>query len=341
MKKIRIGILSPSNIAFNRFLPSLTKSRYFDYAGLALADETEWFKSSGGLSDELAKLDGEKSKRFVEKFGGNIFDSYAEMLNAPDIDAVYIPLPPALHFEWAKKALEKGKHVLLEKPFTTKIADTKELIRIAKERNIALHENYMFEFHHQMKHLRTLIESDEFGEIRGYKLSFGFPRLSKTDFRYNESMGGGAVLDCGGYPVKLATLLLGEKARVVYARLDFTDEFEVDLFGSVVMENETGLTAHIMFGMDNAYQCQLEAWGSKQTIIAPRIFTAGSDVEPRIIVRSSTDETIVPLECDDQFLHSIEHFYNCINDNEARNGNYDKIIKQSQMIQHIVERAGR
>ncbi len=338
MNKIKIGILSPSNIAYNRFLPSLQKSINFEYIGLAVANCEEWKNEFETVSEEILKADLDKAKRFTDKFGGEIYQSYTDMIHDTNIDAVYIPLPPALHYEWAKKALIAGKHVLVEKPSTTKQDDTNELIELAKKKDLAFHENYMFVFHKQVNIIKSMISSEEFGQIRGYKMSFGFPRRDKSDFRYNASLGGGALLDCGGYPMKLASVLLGETAEVMYSKLNYTDEFEVNLFGTVVMENGNGITAQISFGMDNAYQCQLEAWGSKQTIIAPRIFTAGSDVEPPIIIRSSTDEEKIVLDTDDQFLHSIDHFYDCIKNENARVQNYKTISKQSELVEYVMKK---
>ena len=337
MKKIRIGIISPSNIAFNRFLPSLQKADSFQDMGVAAANQEEWF---GEPSPELLKAEEEKAEGFQEKYGGQIFSGYRSLLENPDIDAVYLPLPPALHYEWAMRALQSGKHVLVEKPSTTRFSDTQALVEEAQRRNLALHENYMFQYHSQIRTIREMIASGELGEIRAYRLSFGFPHRAATDFRYSKAMGGGALLDCGGYPVKLAALLLGDSARLVQSRLNYVPGCEVDLFGTAVMENEDGICAQISFGMDNAYQCQLEVWGSKITLIAPRVFTAGADVSPQLILRSSRDEKTVVLEKDDQFLHSIEQFEASIRNPDSRKQDMEGMRKQAGYIEAIREMEG-
>lgn len=336
MDKIKIGIISPSNIAFNRFLPSLMKSVNFEYAGLAIANSDEWFNPENeNISQKLLSDEKEKAEKFVDKFGGKIFYGYKELLNDSNIDAVYIPLPPNLHFKWAKEALLCGKHVLVEKPSTDSYEKSSELVELADMKGLALHENYMFTFHEQLNEIMKRMKECEFGEIRGYKLSFGFPRRSPDDFRYKKNLGGGALLDCGGYPIKLAAILLGDTAEIVYSKLNYTTEFDVDLFGSVIMKNSAGITAFISFGMDNAYQCQLEAWGSKETIIAPRIFTAGVDVEPTLIIKSSNDENNYLLNADDQFLHSIDYFYECVVNKEIRKNNYNQIKRQAGFISQV------
>ncbi|MBM6885151.1 Gfo/Idh/MocA family protein [Pseudoflavonifractor phocaeensis] len=286
---MRLGILGTSEIAFRRFLPALSKCPDITYAG-------------------VASRTPEKGKAFQETYGGCVYASYDALLADDTIDAVYVPLPPALHFEWGKKVLESGKHLLMEKPFTTRVQDTEALLKLAEEKGLTVHENYMFLYHGQLAKIKSLIADGTLGKIRLYRMSFGFPMRGQNDFRYKKELGGGALLDCGGYPVRLALELLGDKLQVVYSKLVQPEGFEVDLYGSAVMENEVGEVAQISFGMDNAYQCQLEIWGSKATLIAPRIFTAGDGVKPTLIIRTSFDESKLELDADDQFLHSIESF---------------------------------
>ncbi len=286
---MKLGILGTADIAFRRFLPALSKCPQITYAG-------------------VASRTPEKGLKFQENFGGKVYESYDALLADESIDAVYVPLPPALHFEWGKKVLNAGKHLFMEKPFTTKQSDTKQLLELPDQKGLKVHENYMFLYHSQLAKIKEMIADGSLGDIRLYKMSFGFPMRGQGDFRYNKELGGGALLDCGGYPVRLALELLGNTAKVVHSKLVQPNGFEVDLYGSAVMENDVGEVAQISFGMDNAYQCQLEVWGSKATLIAPRIFTAGDGIKPTLILRTSFDESKMELDADDQFLHSIEEF---------------------------------
>lgn len=313
---MKIGILGTADIAFRRFLPALQKCEAFTYAG-------------------VASRTPEKGKQFAEAFGGQVYNGYDALLADDSIEAVYVPLPPALHYEWGKKVLLSGKHLLMEKPFTTSLEQTQELLCLAEERGLAVHENYMFLYHSQLSYIKKLIASGELGDIRLYRMSFGFPKRAEGDFRYNKVLGGGALLDCGGYPVRLALELLGESARVTQAKLVQPAGYEVDLFGNAVLENDEGLCAQISFGMDNAYQCQLEVWGSKKTLIAPRIFTAGDGFAPTICLRSSQDETEEKLAADDQFLHSVQTFFAGIKNNQERDMANKNVMLQSRCVSKI------
>ena len=311
---MRLGILGTADIAFRRFLPALRKYPDIEYAG-------------------VASRTPEKGKPFTDSFGGIVYPSYDALLADGTIDAVYVPLPPALHYEWGKKALEARKHVLMEKPFTTSLTETEELLRLAEEKRLAVHENYMFLYHRQLGTVKELIADGTLGEIRLYRMSFGFPKRAETDFRYNKALGGGALLDCGGYPVRLALELLGDTARVVQASLTRPEGYEVDLYGSAVLENNAGQCAQISFGMDNAYQCQLEVWGSEATLIAPRIFTAGTDFAAQLIFRTSKEEKVISSISDDHFYHSIVHFAKACHAQASLNSN--AIQLQAELVEII------
>ena len=331
--KVRIGVLGASEIAFRRFVPAILRSDRFEFVGIAHVNEFEWCDNKRA-DQSIITAEREKANNFKKNFGGKIFESYNEMIYSDSIDAIYIPLPPALHFKWGEKALKAGKHILLEKPFTTCLSDTRKLIKIAKRKKLAVHENFAFAFHKQIDVISDLISKKEIGDVRLIKASFGFPYRGEKDFRYKKSLGGGALLDCGGYPLKLASILLGESGKVVCSQLSSAKEHDVDVYGSATLVNNDGLTAQISFGMDNAYRCELEIWGSDGFIIAPRVFTPPADMKPTIIVRKS-DEKIIEVCEDDQFQHSAELFADCIENTEICIRNYNEISKQSKLFEDM------
>lgn len=334
---LKIGVLCPSEIAFRRFLPAVLKSDKFEYFGVAHASSLEW---NGTPDDSVINAECEKAERFKEAYGGEVLHSYEELLDS-DVDAVYIPLPPALHYEWAERALKKGKHVLCEKPCTDSLSKTEALISLAKEKNLALYENYMFIYHSQIQQMIDEIEKKEIGGVRLYRIAFGFPFRSAADFRYKKALGGGALLDCGGYTLKLASLLLGETARVVCAGLNYTDDFDVDLYGSATMVNEAGVTAQLSFGMDNEYKCELEVWGSKGTLYTGRIFTAPAGFAPQLTKRIGGRDELIPLEEDDTFMKSINCFGSCIEDPAVRGDIYCQIKRQSGLVDDVFRLAAK
>ena len=341
---IRIGVICPSEIAFRRFMPALKKvEKKIQFAGIGYASPEEWFGELSNIPSEAIKEQQErertKSQSFVDCYGGKIFDGYQKLIESNIIDAIYLPLPPALHFKWAKIALENGKHVFLEKPSTTCLADTDKLVRIAKEKNLALHENYMFVFHDQLKALDDVVKSGEIGDVRLYRIGFGFPLRQKNDFRYNKVLGGGALLDAGGYTMKYANYLLGDTAKVVTAQVNNINGFEVEMYGSCTMMNDDGLTAQLAFGMDNDYKCEVEIWGSKGTITSNRILTAPEGFMPTYTIKKNQEIITRNLPADDAFLKSIQKFISCIDNDKIKEENYTVIRRQSSLVDEFMKKS--
>lgn len=330
---LRIGVICPSDIAFRRFLPSLKKVGEFEFAGVAIASPEEWFGNLDKVSvetiNELQTRERLKAQSIVDLFGGEIYDSYLDIVTAKEVDVIYLPLPPALHHKWAKKALLSGKHTLIEKPFTLSLKDTKELLDIAGKNNLAVHEDYMFIFHNQLQAINAIIQSSELGKVRHYRIQFGFPHRAANDFRYNRTLGGGALFDAGGYTIRYASLLLGETARITAAASYYENNCEVDIFGSATMMNAEGTVAQLSFGMDNNYKCLVEAWGSEGTLTTERVLTAPDGFVPDVIIRKGNEDDIRKLPSDEAFVKSLQHFAECINNTKLRIDNYKVIERQA------------
>lgn len=337
MDKIRIGIICPSEIAFRRFLPALKKaSDKFTFIGVAIASPQEWLGYLTNVSAEQVEQQLSKEYEKASTFGGKVFKGYEAVIKSEEIDAIYIPLPPALHYKWAKLALENRKHVFVEKPSTCYLKDTEELISKAESMGLALHENYMFVFHNQIKELNDIIAfGEQIGTPRLYRISFGFPRRALTDFRYNKKLGGGALLDAGGYTMRYATELLGSTARVTTAHVNYDLDFEVEIFGSATIVNDEGMTAQLAFGMDNDFRCDIEVWGSKGTITSGRIMTAPVGCVPNYTLKQNQEYTKHDFSEDDAFYKSIMRFAECVMDEGIRKQNYAILLKQEQMVQQF------
>ncbi len=341
---IRIGVIAPAEIAQRRFLPALHKCNHnIIFAGVAVCndDEREVEKFCKITVEQLKeKRDKQlmKAQKIIEVYGGKIYYGYSSMIMSREIDAIYIPLPPALHYKWAKDCLEHGKHVLLEKPFTTNEKYTLDLLKIAKQQKLAVIENYMFVYHEQVEAIKNMIQDNMLGTVRLYEAKFGFPKRPEGDFRYNRFLGGGALFDCGGYLIKSASIFLKENFEILYVLSNKTDDSEVDLYGSAAFRNAYGEVMHIAYGMDNAYQCEMSVWGSKAILRAERFFTAPPQLAPNIKISYSdgTVQEIAITPCD-TFRKSIEHFENCIENLKDREMAYKEIERQALYMERFVQ----
>lgn len=339
---VRIGVLCPAEIAYRRFMPALTGLDDVEFVGVGVNSLEERFGEHDTFEKEqIRRIEYGKSKaqKFVDEYGGQVFDSYQSVLECEMIDAVYIPLPPALHYKWAKKALEMGKHVLLEKPSTPSFAESLELVELARKHDLALQENYMFLYHKQLSEIDQILASGEIGEFRLARISFGFPMRAQDDFRYSKELGGGALLDAGGYTLRYATYLLGDTAHVTCSHLNYLPGFDVDMYGSGVVMNDQGDVVQISFGMDNNYKCELEIWGSKGCIFTGRILTAPKDYQPKVIVRKGNEGIEYSLSEDDTFKNSISRFVKSMESKDIREENYQQMIDQAKILDEFKRKA--
>lgn len=340
---MRIAVLCPSDIAFRRFMPSLMKVGHLSYAGIGISVPAERY---GDLLPDPQEVDAmvarqkKKAGQFGAAYGGRQYEGFRDVLDDPDVDAVYIPLPPAFHFKWAREALLRGKHVLLEKPAVLSGHEAEILVDLARNAGLAIHENYMFLFHQQIQDIERRITAGDIGEVRLYRMSFGFPRRPSDDFRYRRDCGGGALMDAGGYTIRCAARFLGPSIRVADAHLNWTDEFDVDLYGAGTCVNDRGLTAQLAFGMDQDYRCELEVWGSKGTIKAERVFTAPAGFAPAAFIKRNNETEKISLPADDAFQKSILYFVRCTEDPDTREESFASILLQSRLVDEFKRLSG-
>lgn len=317
----RIGILGAADIAFNRFLPALEKVQGVQCAGVA--------------SNSPDKL-----KRFVDKYNIHVYESYDEVIQDENVDCIYVPLPPVFHYEWAKKALLAGKHVFLEKPSTISAEQTRELVGLAGSMGLVLQENYMFQYHAQLADIEKIIASGELGKLRLVRTSFGFPRRAGGDFRYVKELGGGTMLDNGGYTIKLINRLLGRSTRLVASRLDYDEETGVDIFGTAEFMNADGVLAQAAFGMDCQYQCSLELWGSKGRLTTGRIYTTPDGFVPTALIETGAGSRSIELASCDAFEESIKMYLRAVDDDGLRAEMAQELVRQAEFVDAVRRNEG-
>lgn len=321
MNKIKIGILSCASIARRFVIPAIKQTPSLELVGIACRSP-------------------KKAKQTASDFETQAFDSYEELINSP-LEAVYIPLPNSLHYEWIKKSLNNNLHVLVEKSMTCSLEQTQELNTLAQSKGLVLIENFQFRFHSQMAYIQQVLKLGKLGELRNLRASFGFPPFPDGDnIRYQKQLGGGALLDAGAYPLKITQMFLGQDVFVDSASLAFQHDKEVDIWGSAYIKQKNGkLTSQIAFGFDHFYQNNLELWGTKGKLSATRIFTAGPGVKPEVLIETQEGKETIVLPEDNHFVNMLNHFANCINTQQNLNDEYHQNINQARLIGELSERA--
>jgi predicted dehydrogenase len=163
----------------------------------------------------VAARDRGRAEAFASKHGiPTVHDSYAALLADPEIDAIYNPLPNGLHAEWTIAALEAGKHVLCEKPFTANATEAESVATVAARTGLVVMEAFHYRYHPLAHRMREIVESGELGTIRRVETALCFPLPKFSDIRYQYDLAGGAMMDVGSYTVHLARLLGCEEPEV-------------------------------------------------------------------------------------------------------------------------------
>lgn len=317
MKKIRIGVMGCASIAERSMIPAIK----------SLSDKFQLIA--------VASRNVEKAQTLAAKFNCEGICGYDALLDRKDIDAVYIPLPTGLHYEWVMKSLNADKHVYVEKSSSLSYSDSKAFVDVARSRQLVLMEGYMFLYHSQQKKILELIDSGIIGEIRHFSASFGFPPLSLTNFRYDKQVGGGAIMDCAGYVVRATSLILRQRLNVQAASIHY-DKAGVSLYGSAFLVGDENIPACVSFGFDNFYQCKYEVWGSKGKLIASKAFTPKEKESPILLLETSEGLKQIVCDADNHFKKSMAEFADSIS-MEHYELHYREILEQSFLLDEILK----
>jgi dTDP-3,4-didehydro-2,6-dideoxy-alpha-D-glucose 3-reductase len=319
MDKLNIGIIGCANIA----------KKYAIKAFQALDKVDKIYISSRDVS---------KSKECAEEFGVEVEESYDSLINNPDIQAIYIPLPIGLHEEWAIKAASKGKHILCEKSISDNFESVKKIVDACKQNNVVLFENFMCDYHPQHDVVLKALADGNIGDVFTLKSYFGFPPMDKDGFRYNKELGGGSLNDAGAYTVFIARKIMSCEPVSVTCRLNVNENVGVDVQGTAFVEFD-GKTAFLGFGFDNVYQNNYSIWGSKGTLTVKRAFSIPPNLKPEIEVYTNENFQDKIEQLDAPACNHFELIFDAFctvvlgNDDNKRAEVYEKILNQAKVLQ--------
>jgi predicted dehydrogenase len=171
----------------------------------------------------VAARDRTRAEAFASKHGvERVAESYQALVESPDVDAVYNPLPNGLHAEWTERALAAGKHVLCEKPFTSNAAQAEHVAAIAAAHpELVVMEAFHYRYHPVAERVRTIVASGELGPLRDVETAMCIPLPFRKDIRYQYDLAGGAVMDVGCYAIHMLRHATGDEPTVkrAHARL--------------------------------------------------------------------------------------------------------------------------
>lgn len=317
--KVKWGVLGYATIARESFIPALLK-----------ADNSEFYAIASRSADKLCQC--------REHFNHPVksYLSYDQLLDDPQIEAVYIPLPNSLHKEWAIKAARKGKHILCEKPLALNSKDCRQIIDECQQNNVKLMEGFMYRYSNRIRKARQIIEENQIGQVK-YIHSYFFSLASRASGdRINPDLGGGSLLDLGCYPVNLVGMISGVEPVSISAEAISVNG--VDHMMSAVLRYETGLIANIQCGWINEFRSLgTTVMGTKGTLNIPLPFrgNAGS-----IFLKTADAEEEISVGETDMFRTEIEDFAGAILENRPFMVDVTEAVRNLKIIEEIFVKAG-
>ncbi len=260
-----------------------------------------------------------KAEKFAEEFGIEHAYSYQEIVESKEIDVIYVATTHNFHYENAKLALEHGKHVLVEKAFTVNAKQAKDLVRIAREKNLFLMEAIWVRFLPSYKLLKDKIQNKEIGEVKLFDISFGNIVLPKYARRLIEpDLAGGVTLDMGIYPISFVCYMLGELPCEIKSMTQFS-ETGVDETSCYMFRFPSGCFANISASYNLKMKNSAEIYGTKGYIEFNQ-FVCGEDYT--ILKHDGTNEIKDTIEIHEKnlangFVCQVEEVVRCIKEGKT------------------------
>jgi xylose dehydrogenase (NAD/NADP) len=257
--KVRAGAATDCGESLRRtFIPALTVAWPMNFGVLSTAaigteDVIPGIQKSDHTVAAIASRDEGRARAAADDLGvERAYGSYEALLADDDIDAVYNPLPNALHAEWTRRAADHGLHVLCEKPLAVDAAEAVDLFEYCEDAGVTLMEAFMYRFHPRTIRAREVVER-ELGEVRSVTSTFTFDLRWpgwEDDIRLDPDLAGGSLMDVGCYAVSAVRGFLGEPERA-YATSADTRDTGVDTQLSGVLEFDDGATGRVHCGFDS------------------------------------------------------------------------------------------
>lgn len=319
MAKVRFGILSTANIARKALIPAMKRAENAEVVAVA--------SESGKAEAFAAELDIPRH-----------YDSYKELLNDPDIDAVYIPLPNQLHKEWAIEAAKAGKHVLCEKPAALTSQEVEEIAEVFKQHNVLFMEAFMYQFHPQHDRVKEIIASGEIGDLKLIRSTFSFAHDGNpANIRLNRELGGGAIYDIGCYTIHASRLITGEEPTDVKASATLHPEYGVDMTAAGTLTFPSGVLASFDCSFEQQYKAQYEAVGTNGSIFVKYAFRPDiEDGNGTIEINTTLGQRVETVQ-GDQYKLQVEQFADSVLTGAQLKYSIEETIKNMRVIERALE----
>jgi D-xylose 1-dehydrogenase (NADP+, D-xylono-1,5-lactone-forming) len=282
------GVLGVANIALRAVIPAIQHA-------------------ANGRLVAIASRDPARAKDAAGRFGiPHAHGSYEALLEDPEVQAVYIPLPNALHHRWTLACAAAQKHVLCEKPLALTARECEDMAAACRRHGVALMEAFMYRFHPRTERVQSLLSEGMLGDVRLVRAAFTFAASNPaTNIRFRSDLGGGALYDVGCYTVNISRMILGEPEEV--CACGTVGASGVDEQVAAVLRFRGGRLALVDCGLTLPRRQEYDVVGTEGVLTVPAAFLPGTAAAEMHVVRGA-DREVVTVPGVDQYQRMVEHF---------------------------------
>lgn len=319
---VRWGILSTAKIGREKVIPAIRKS-------------------SNGSVDAICSRNMEQATATAKLLNiGKAYGSYEELLNDPEIDAIYNPLPNNMHVEWTIKAMKAGKHVLCEKPIGVSSVEALKLLQeVQKYPHLKVMEAFMYRFHPQWQKVKSLISEGAIGEVKTIHSFFSYFNIDPNNIRNNVEVAGGALMDIGCYCVSFPRFLFNEEPKRVVSCIDRDPVMKTDRLTSAMLDFGNGKTSTFTCSTQIMPYQRVHVFGTNGHIEIEIPVNAPIDAPGRVWVRTKTGSEEIVIKAVDQYTLQAEQFAQAILENSRVPTDLMDAVNNMKVIEAIFESA--
>ena len=321
---VRWGVISTARIGWEKVIPGLLKSKDIEVRAIASRAPAT-------------------AKRWAKKLGIPVaYGSYEDLLNDPDIEVIYNPLPNHLHVPLTLEAAKKGKHVLCEKPIAL---DAKEAAKLrSAPKDIIIAEAFMVRQHPQWLKAREIAQSGKLGTLRAIQCFFSYHLLDPKNVRNIADIGGGALYDIGCYPIVTSRFIFGAEPVRVMGIIDRDPEFKTDRTTSAILDFGEGRQLTFTVSTQAVPYQRVNIFGTKGRLEVEIPFNAPQGGAMKLYMDDGkklgdASAKVVKIEKADQYQLQGEYFSRVVRGTEKLAFGVDDAIQQARILDAVFRSA--
>jgi predicted dehydrogenase len=320
---VRWGVLGAAKIATHKVIPAMQQARGCEVVA-------------------IASRDAARARQAAERLGiPRAYGTYETLLEDPDVDAVYIPLPNHLHVPWTARAAEAGKHVLCEKPIAVTAAEARTLLGVRDRTGVRIQEAFMVRTHPQWRKARDLVADGTLGEVRAISGFFSYDNDDPANVRNVPEFGGGGLLDIGCYLVNTARFVFDAEPSRVAGAVTLDPRFGVDRLTSMILDFDGRHAVGTCSTQLQAYQ-RIHVVGTLGRIEIEIPFNASPDRPCRLLLDRGgdlwgADIEVVEFDVCNQFTTQAEEFAGALLEGRPQPAPLEDAVANMAVLDAIAE----